>query len=171
MATQLSIDKSKTAILVMDFQRRQLSLFSDEFQKEIMARTSTVLDRARQGGIAIIHVEVQRGERTPETEIHPLMLPKPGEPLLTKKRVGPFSTTNLDKMLQERNIDTLVVTGLRTSGCILTTIRWAADIDYKLIVLSDCCADPDEEVHQILMEKVFPPQASVVTATEFIQIL
>ena len=46
--------------------------------------------------------------------------------------------------------------GISTSGCTLSTGRWAADIDYQLIMLSDCCVDRDDEVQQVLMEKVFP---------------
>lgn len=171
MVTPLSIERGKIAILIMDYQRRQLSSYSEEFQKEIIARANRVLAKARYDGIPVINVEVQRGERTPETEIHPAMIPPPGEPLLTKWRTGPFSTTNLDELLKSLGVDTLVLMGIRTSGCVLTTVRWAADIDYKLIVLSDCCADPDEEVHRVLMAKVFPRQASVITSLEFQQIL
>jgi len=171
MAEQLSINRSKTAILSMDWQKRQLSFFPEVFQNEIMARANKVLAKARHEGIPVINVEVRRGEKTPETEIHPTMTPQPGEPLLTKSRTGPFSTTNLDEILKKQGIETLVLIGLRTSGCILTTVRWAADIDYKLIVLSDCCADQEEDVHRVLMEKVFPRQASVITSSEFLQIL
>ena len=173
MAQQLSIDLSKTAVIVMDYQRRQLSAFSEQFQKEIIARANEVLAKARQKGIFVVNIEVQRGERTRETEIHPAMTPKPGEPLLTKRRVGPFSTTNLDELLKERKIETLVLMGIRTMGCVLSTVRWADDIDYKLVVLSDCCADQDEEVQRVLMEKVFPflTQATVITSQEFLQAL
>jgi len=38
----------------------------------------------------------------------------------------------------------------------LSTVRWAADADYEILVLEDCCADADEEVHRVLMHKVFP---------------
>jgi nicotinamidase-related amidase len=62
--------------------------------------------------------------------------------------------------------------GIATQGCILTTVRCAADMDYKLIVVSDCCANPpSEEVHRVLMEKVFPAQASVVKAQELLGVM
>ncbi len=171
MAEQITINRSKTAVIAMDFQMRQLSFFPKEFQDDIIARAKKVLARARQDGMLIINVEVQRGERTPETAIHPAMIPPPGELLLTKRKAGPFSTTNLNEVLQKRGIDTLVLMGLRTMGCVLTAVRWAVDIDYRVIVLSDCCADQDAEVHRVLMEKVFPWQASVITSQEFLQIL
>ena len=91
--------------------------------------------------------------------------------MFTTRGVGPFSTTDLDAFLKTKGIDTLVLMRIRTSGCVLSTVRWAADIDYGLIVLSDCCADQDDEVQRVLMEKVFPRRASVVTAQKFLQVL
>ena len=54
--------------------------------------------------------------------------------------------------------------GIATSGVVLSTVRWAADLDYSLVVVEDCCADSDEEVHRVLMQKVFPRQARVIAA-------
>jgi len=55
-----------------------------------------------------------------------------------------------------------VLPGLSTSGVVLSTLREAADKDYRISVLSDCCADPDPEVHQLLLTKIFPRQAEVL---------
>jgi nicotinamidase-related amidase len=83
--------------------------------------------------------------------------------------VGPFSTTDLNERLKKQGIDTLVLMGVASSGCVLSAVRWAVDIDYKLIVLSDCCADRDDEVQRVLMEKIFPSQATVTTSREFVE--
>jgi nicotinamidase-related amidase len=48
---------------------------------------------------------------------------------------------------------------------VLSTLREAADKDYQLTVLADCCADGDEEVQRVLLSKVFPRQAEVVQAS------
>ena len=53
-------------------------------------------------------------------------------------------------------IESLVLTGIATSGVVLSTVRQAADLDFRLTVLSDGCLDRDDEVHRMLMEKVFP---------------
>lgn len=58
----------------------------------------------------------------------------------------------------------------KIAGCNLLR-RDATDIDYQLVVLKDCCADADEEVHRVLVEKVFPRQATVVTADGFVKTL
>ena len=91
--------------------------------------------------------------------------------MLTKRRFGPFSTTDLSELLEKQRIETLVLSGISTGSVVDSTVRWAADLDYKLIVLADCCADYDEEVHRVLIEKVFPRQATVVSSTEFLQAL
>lgn len=51
----------------------------------------------------------------------------------------------------------------------LSTVRQAADLDYELTVLRDGCLDADGEVHRVLMEKVFPRQATVLSAAEWAQ--
>ena len=75
-----------------------------------------------------------------------------------------FAGTDLDLMLRANGIDTLILTGIATSGVVLSTLRHAADADYTLLVVSDCCSDGDEEAHWVLLEKVFPRQATITTA-------
>ena len=53
----------------------------------------------------------------------------------------------------------------------LSTLRQAADLDYRLTVLADACADPDEEVHRVLTDKVFPKQAVVTTSEDWVDSL
>ncbi len=171
MVEPLSFERNKTVVLIMDYQNRQLSPFSEDFRDDLLAKANAVLAKARREGIPVIYVEVRRGERTPETEIHSAVTPQSGEVVVTKSRVGPFSTTNLDEILRKQGVETLVLMGVSTSGCVLSTVRLAADIDYRLIVLSDCCADRDEEVQRVLMEKVLPRQATVITSPAFIQAL
>src|SRR5271157_1328922 len=172
MAKQLTLDRCKTAILIMDYQNRMLNELAEEPRKEILRKANEILSKARSKSIPVIYIEVRRGERTPEMEIHPAINPKPGELVLTKQRTGPFTTTNLNEVLKKLGVDTLVLMGIATQGCVLTTVRCAADMDYKLIVVSDCCANPPSaEVHKMLMEKVFPGQANVVTAKEILGLL
>jgi nicotinamidase-related amidase len=168
---KLEINRSKAAVIIMDYQIRILDSLPKERLPELLKRANIVLAKARQKGVPVIYVEVIRGERTPETEIHPDIKPKAGETVLTKRRVGPFSTTNLDEILTKQGINTLVLLGVSTSGCVLSTVRWGYDIDYQLIVISDCCADRDDEVQRVLMEKIFTRMTKVITSQEFIEAL
>ncbi|SDX21462.1 Isochorismatase family protein [Saccharopolyspora shandongensis] len=86
---------------------------------------------------------------------------------MTKKRVSAFTGSDLALVLRSAGIDHLVLTGIATSGVVLSTLRQAADLDYRLTVLSDGCYDPDPEVHEVLIGKVFARQAEVTSIGEW----
>jgi len=107
----------------------------------------------------------------PATQVHAALTPEPGEPVIVKRRVSAFTGSDLDVLLRGAGADTLVLAGIATSGVVLSTLRQAADLDYRLVVLEDACADRDEEVHRVLTGKVFPRQAVVTTTDEWIESL
>ena len=74
-------------------------------------------------------------------------------------------------MLREMGKDTLILTGVAPSGCVLSTIRWAVDVNYQPIVVADACSDADPEVHRVLTEKVYPRQGTVLTTQGFLQLV
>jgi nicotinamidase-related amidase len=98
-------------------------------------------------------------------EIHPDIAPQPTDIVVTKRRVSAFSGSDLEVVLRAQGISHLVLCGIATSGVVLSTLREAADKDYQLTVLSDCCVDSDAEVQRVLLSKVFPRQAEVVQAS------
>jgi nicotinamidase-related amidase len=100
----------------------------------------------------------------PATQIPEEIAPHDGDIVVIKKRVGPFGTTDLHEQLQARGIDTLVLAGISTSGVVLSTVRDAHDRDYRVIVVADACADPDQEVHDFLVGRIFPHQVEVTDA-------
>jgi len=81
--------------------------------------------------------------------------------------VSAFTGSDLQVVLRSLGAGTLVLTGIATSGVVLSTLRQAADLDYRLVVLSDGCLDADPEVHRVLTEKVFPRQAAVRTVAQW----
>jgi nicotinamidase-related amidase len=107
----------------------------------------------------------------PDTRIDARVAPIEGDIVVRKVRVGPFSTTDLDGQLRARGIDTIALAGISTSGVVLSTVRYAADVDYRVLVVEDLCADTDPEVHRILTEKVFPRQAEVISLAELFELL
>jgi nicotinamidase-related amidase len=171
MAVLPSVDRKKTAVIIMDYQIMNLSYFPEEKQNELISNANKVAAAARQKGIPVVFLETQKGERTREIEIHPQLFRQPGELVLTKKKSGPFSTTNLDERMKKKGIDTLVIMGIYTGGCVTSTVKWAAEMDYKMFVLSDCCAERDEELQRVLMEKLLTHKATVVTADCMIEVM
>jgi len=149
------------------------------------------IDAARRSAIRVIYVTVSFRQGFPEvsarnksfsairqaggfvagdaTAIPATIAPAPGEVVVTKRRVSAFAGSDLDVVLRAGDVDTLVLTGIATSGVVLSTLRQAADLDYKLIVLADACLDGDAEVHRILTEKVFPRQADVLSVESWVQ--
>jgi nicotinamidase-related amidase len=72
-------------------------------------------------------------------------------------------------ILRANEIDTLILLGIATSGVVLSTLLHASDADYQLLVVKDCCADQDSEVHACLTEKLFPRRVTVLTASELLE--
>jgi nicotinamidase-related amidase len=87
-----------------------------------------------------------RGE--PGHDIIPELAPAPGEPVIDKPGKGAFYQTDLELMLKNREIDTLLVAGVTTEVCVNTTVREANDRGFRCIVMSDCCASYFPEFHQ-----------------------
>jgi nicotinamidase-related amidase len=192
MENGIQFDPQHTAVLIMDYQNDILGMLPEEKRSPLLDGAVEILDAARKAGLRVMYIAVRfrdgypevsmrnKGfsglktskrmlEGTPGAEIHARVAPKPGEIVLSKRRVGAFSTTELETLLRANNITNLVLLGISTSGVILSTVRWAADMDYGLWVISDACADSDEEVHRVLMEKVFPRQVNVLTREEFLK--
>jgi len=186
----MKIDPKKTALLLMDMQDDILGRVP-ETGAAVVSRAQTVLAAARKAQMQVMHVVV--GFRpgypeispknasfgvvratgrfvitTPGADIVSALRPEADEPIVVKRRVSAFAGSDLEVLLRAKGIDTLVLAGIATSGVVLSTLRQAADADYGLVVVKDCCADGDEEVHRVLTEKIFPRQAQVVTATEAI---
>ena len=182
--------RSHTALLVMDMQQGVVARFAPA--GEILPRTNAAITAARAASIPVIYVVVGFRPGYPEVsprnksfsvikqqasslasiltmEIHPDIAPQPTDIVVTKRRVSAFSGSDLEVVLRAQDISHLVLCGIATSGVVLSTLREAADKDYKLTVLSDCCVDADEEVHRVLLSKVFPRQAEVMQSAEWME--
>jgi nicotinamidase-related amidase len=105
------------------------------------------------------------------TALHPALDVALADVLIRKTRVGALHRTALDEELTNRGITTLILAGVHTSGVVLSTVRDAADRDYRLFLLSDATADPSEDAHRALMQHVFPRQASIVTVAQLADLL
>jgi nicotinamidase-related amidase len=183
-----AIDPSRSALLVMDLQTEIVARLGER-GAPLLERVPGVIAAARKARVPIIYVVVafrpgypelsprsplyemvaKQGRLalgTPAAEVVPAVRPEDGDVVVVKHRVSAFAGTDLDMILRAKGIDTLVLLGIATSGVVLSTVRHGADADYRLVVVKDCCADADEEVHRVLTEKVFVRQATVVSADE-----
>lgn len=187
-----AFDKSRTALLVMDFQKNIVGRLPDA--PALLERTQALLAAARAAGVRVLFVvvgfrpgypEVSARNATfsaatksgafvidrPSDEIVPQLAPRADEPIVVKRRVSAFTGSDLEVLLRAGNIDTLIVSGISTGGVVLSTTRQAADLDFQLVVARDCCADPDAEAHRVLLERILSKQATVADSAEIIAAL
>ena len=177
-----------TALLIMDIQPATMQMMGEN-AAPLAATLKQAIGAARKAGIPVIYVVVgfrkgfpEIGSGTAQTfaalpksgmtgleepTVDPSVAPAPGEMVVTKRRVSAFAGSDLEVILRGHRIEHLVLTGIATSGVVLSTVREAADKDYRLSVLSDACADRDADVHSILTTKVFPRQAQVMTTADW----
>ena len=87
-------------------------------------------------------------------DIIPELYPVAGEPVIDKPGKGAFYQTDLELMLKNHSIETLLVCGVTTEVCVNTTVREANDRGYRCIVLSDCCASYFPEFHDIGLKMI-----------------
>ncbi len=179
---------TSTALLIMDVQQDIVDRYARD--QGYLSRLGTAITAARDAGVAVIYVKVAFRTGYPEisdrnksfaaiagtarftdadigARIHPAVVPAPGEPVVTKRRVSAFAGSDLDVLLRAGGIDSLVLAGIATSGVVLSTLRQAADLDYRLTVLADGCLDADADVQRVLLEKVFPRQAEVTSIADW----
>ncbi len=191
----LTLDRSHTAVLPMDCQAGIVSQYVKPAE-EFLERASKVLKAARSVEMPVIHVRVgfrpglpEIGDRNklfaavkaspqyqklfdgPAGEIHAALGPEAGDIVVTKHRVSAFAGTDLEMILRAKEIRTLVLFGIATSGVVLSTLLEASDGDYEPIVIADCCADMNEQLHTALLTHLFPRRATVTTADEVIAAL
>jgi len=107
-------------------------------------------------------------EGTPGADIVDELKPNPGDHVINKRRSSAFHATDLELILRSWGIDTLIMTGIVTDGCVANTVRGARERDFHVIVLSDCCATMMPEDDDYFMKKVFPKSGRVRTADEII---
>ena len=181
-------NQQNTALLVMDVQGVTVNRLKNS--TPLLNSITKAIQTARKSKMPVIYVIVgfrkgypevspnnksfsvlKNGTQNFDTEeavkVHASIAPEQGDVIIIKKRVSAFTGSDLEVVLRSLEIKHLVLSGIATSGVVLSTLREAADKDYEITVLSDCCADMDEEVHRVLMTKIFPRQAEVISSEEW----
>lgn len=129
-----------------------------------------LLDVARNHDVPVVYVRgLERGDRFGGTDsgrvskstgqfdpgegnrIRQEVSPREGEPVLRKPRRNAFYGTRLDSLLREHDVDTLLVTGMVTSGCVRATVVAAFERDYRVVVPIECVADRGRTSHEVTL--------------------
>jgi nicotinamidase-related amidase len=180
------LDPASTALLVMDYQDAWLRTLVDP--EAVIAQAATAIATAREHDVLVAYAQVTLTAAdyaavpdhniifnqiarppgvldadAPGNAIDERVAPEPSDKVIRKTRVSAFDRTDLDEWLRGMGIDTLILAGISTSGVVLSTICDGADLDYRLLVLADACTDRDPVIQSVLMERVFPQRATVIT--------
>ncbi len=176
----------RVAILVIDMLNDFIKgrLKCDRAQR-IVPNVRKVIDEARKKNIPIIYVKDSHikgvdyelkiwGEHALKgdegSEIIDELKPREGDYIIEKRRYSAFFQTDLDLLLRELNVDTVVLTGVTTDICVKHTAADAFFRGYNIIVLEDCVEAFDEESHKFAlnyMQKIY--KARIIKSDEFLK--
>ncbi|VVN58338.1 cysteine hydrolase family protein [Pseudomonas fluorescens] len=142
------LDPASTALLVIDFQQEYFTgrLPIPDGQKALNKTRELIAfaDKARIPVYQIQHIApagsavfALDGEGV---KFHPQMLPRAGDTVLQKTTVSVFGSTELDRLLKEKGIKTVIIAGLMTHACVAGGARDAAPLGYQVVVASDASA-------------------------------
>ncbi|GAA1825278.1 cysteine hydrolase family protein [Agromyces salentinus] len=152
------------------------------------ANAARLLASHREAGQPVVHVQhvwdapdaAFFAPGTHGVEIHPLVAPVEGEPVVVKAKPNSFLGTDLDARLRQAgaDVDGVVVVGMMSSMCVDATVRAAADAGYSVTVAHDACAAPDlafgdavvpaAQVHAAFMAALDGSYAEVVGVDELL---
>jgi ureidoacrylate peracid hydrolase len=153
-------------------------------------RLLTLIDRAREAGVLVVFIQAiydpefvsgpmrERNIRAKREMPRCLtgswgaefyaVRPRPGEPVVIKHRYSAMINTELDRLLKQHGIRSLLLTGVSTDTCVESTARDAYFMDYYVTLVADCCAGATERDHAVALERFERDYGAVVTAAEVI---
>jgi nicotinamidase-related amidase len=179
----------QTVFLVMDVQNGAIERVQNG--EAYLERLAPVVQATREAGVKIVYIRTGFRPGYPEhhphntsttkafqwkafvedessSQIHTAVAPASRDVVVIKHRVSAFTSTDLDLILRAYGAQKLVLTGISTSGVVLSTVRQAADLDFRITVLEDLCVDPIRENHEFLMKKIISRQAEVTSSAEWL---
>jgi nicotinamidase-related amidase len=172
----------KAALVIMHYQVDVFDILFGEEPSPLLDRCNTLIRQWRSTGRPVMFPNFSLGEQyehaPPATnhQISPYLptgrfrigLPvkglatEPGDLFYACPRASVFYGTVLDADLRARNVSTLIMAGISTTGVVLSSVASACDADYDVRLIKDCCYDPDQEAHEALFRSGFGGRVQVV---------
>jgi nicotinamidase-related amidase len=190
-ASPLSIITAQIALLLMDYHNLLISRGGDQATDTVL-KAKTMREWAAANGALIIHCLVDMKQAIlPSFKsaarfkvMAEMMNSQPdianeypdiaytagsGEYLVTRSAGygSALKCSGLRELLGARIVKSIILCGISTSGCVLSTARAAGDDEYIVTVIEDACMDPVPGLHDTLIQRVLPSQVHIATAVEF----
>lgn len=169
------VDLKKTAILLVDVQNSEISAevkaerpgYYQRIKEVALPNQIKIVDYARSQNIEVMYTVIEAltqdgRDRSLDHKLSDFLIPKGSdlakvisdvapvgdEMVLPKTSSGVFNSTNIDYVLNNLNIETLIVFGFLTDQCVDMAVRDAADRGYFVMCVGDACATYSEERHE-----------------------
>lgn len=159
----VTISPGDTALLILDIEERTCNMEQRPRCLETVPRIADLMIRARKAGVAVIYSLTSKG--TPET-ILPPVTPQAGEAIV-QSSVDKFWKTDLEKILQQKNIAKVIVTGTAAHGAVMHTATAAGFRGLEVILPVDCLSAEDLYIEQATVQllKTGPGTRKRITLT------
>ncbi|AIY89821.1 cysteine hydrolase family protein [Geoglobus acetivorans] len=173
----------RPALVVIDLIKGNKPFFNEE-HLQIIPRVRRVIDELRNFSVPIIFANDSYPENdwlfnfmkkhavrgTEEVEVIEELGVMEGDIIVEKRRFSAFFRTDLDITLRELGVDTVVLAGINTHVCVLSTAFDAISNDFRVILLKDCCASHTREVHEFVVNRFRGlPAFQVMGSEEFLE--
>jgi nicotinamidase/pyrazinamidase len=135
-------ERMHPALLVIDIQKQFMPMMDEREKEFTMYAINAYIDLFRKNGFPVIriyHTDKEYGPfpGTPEFEFPDEVKILPEDPKVVKTYANGFNKTDLDKVLQDKGINTVFLCGLSSVGCVLATWMGAQDLDFKAFLIKD----------------------------------
>jgi maleamate amidohydrolase len=184
----------KAAVLVVDFVNAYTTPGSALYAPAVVdavRETVDVLDVARRNDILVVYTRVQYSangldggifvqkvpvlrtmvEGEPLTDIVPELPPAPEDVVITKQYASAFFGSPLAALLTSQGVDTIVLTGCSTSGCIRATAVDGMQYGFRVIVPRECVGDRHAEPHEANLFDIDSKYGDVVSKAEVMEMM
>jgi nicotinamidase-related amidase len=140
--TAEQVQRMKPALLVIDIQNSYLSMIPDRDKEVGLYMINAYIDLFRKNNFPVIRIYHTDPEYGPQPDTKDFEFPetvqiKPEDPKVVKTYGNAFTKTDLDRILKEKNCNTLFLCGLSAVGCVLATYIGAHDHDYRAFLMKD----------------------------------
>ena len=175
------------ALLVIDMQNNFVAIGGD-IAVEPLQRMGEVIEAFRAAGRPVLYATIsapsvddmslrwrELGDMSPyvhgreSASIHPSLTPQAGEPVFEKTHASSFAGTGLQQHLHDAGIDTLVIVGNTTSGCVRATAVDSSARSLRTIVVEDAVFDQRTLSGEVALNDLAERYADVVSTDEVVQ--
>jgi nicotinamidase-related amidase len=186
----LRLDPAKTALVLIDLQQGVVAMSTAPYPAADVVRKGSDLARAfRAKGAPVVYVRVdladflalpvdtpsrQPGAPPPPpaaSELAPEAGFQQGDLLITKRHWGAFAGTDLERLLEARGVDTIVLGGIATNFGVESTARQGTGLGFAFVIVEDACTSRDGDAHRFAFEQIFPRLARVRKRADVIEAL